>query len=753
MLPIEALSEELLKAILMNPVTIVVGETGSGKTTHLPIILHQSGYFKEGMIGVAEPRRLAAISVARHVARKLNRPIGNLVGYSVRFDSRMQENVAIKFMTDGILVRNIQQDRKLSQYSAIIVDEAHERSINIDILLPLLRTILDRRTDLRVVIASATLNADKFSSYFGNAPIVEIPGRSFPISIQHSHCDFTVQEMPFAIAEKIALIHNDYGPGDILAFVAGKEDIQQVLCELERQEQELKNAVFLPVHGDLSRTEQDQIFASHPGKRKVIIATNIAETSLTIDGVNYVIDSGFINQTSFHPSINLESLDLRSHSQSGCNQRAGRAGRVSPGICFRMFTMENFMKRPVHAEPEICRASLAGPLLNIMKLGIKDLEAFGFMDAPPQKAVDQARDALVRLGALAPDGMRLTELGLRMSHFPLHPALSRMLLESEKFGCVEDMVTAVSFFGSHRIFALPHGKEKEARKAHGAFRESGSDALAFLNVFESYARSGYSAAWCSDHYLNGTVLQQVADTRAQLREMLKEDGIELSESHDKQALMRSVASGLIYNLFQLRDESEYDSVLIPYLSGVHIHPASGLAGAPPRWMVASDVIRTSKQFACNCTEVRSEWLPEFLPDRFSWGRIDLKSLSSDKRSIIGSRPILHKGKEIDCQEASVSFLEAEEIEAASVQEAMAKGWLKLSFHKLDDKWWRDSAQQVVTSASVDAGAEYYCERNFISPTIVTPKFRLFCQQKKKAEDRPSREAQAAKILEVLWRDD
>lgn len=397
-LPIKEAKNRIIDAIIDNPVVIVVGETGSGKTTQLPQFLHEIGLAQNGMIGITQPRRIAATSVARFVASQMGTQLGNKVGYQVRFDKAADITTDIKFMTDGILLREFQEDADLSKYSVILVDEAHERSQNIDFLLGLLKDLLTRRPDLRIVISSATINAKEFSQYFNNAPVINVSGRTYPVEIVYEESELQTGSLVDRVVDKVIDIHLFEQEGDILVFMTGADDINQVIKKLD--EKKLSGLVVLPAYAALDQEDQNEIFVQYPGTRKVVVATNIAETSITIDGICYVVDSGYIKQMNFDPLSGIHSLDMVEHSKAGCEQRAGRAGRTREGTCYRMFSKESFNERLDFTEPEIKRTSLASIVLAMEDIGINNIIDFDFVDPPDKVAFTSAYNELKALGAI-----------------------------------------------------------------------------------------------------------------------------------------------------------------------------------------------------------------------------------------------------------------------------------------------------------------------------------------------------------------
>lgn len=685
LLPIDAVREHIVATIRENQVTIVVGATGSGKTTRLPVFLYEACFSTKGTIGITEPRRIAASSVAKYVAEQLNTKLGEKVGYQVRFDDETSAGTKIKFMTDGILLREIQLDPTLSKYSVIMVDEAHERSVNIDFTLGLLKDLLTRRSDLKVVVSSATIDVDKFSNYFDDAIVVEVPGRTFDVETIWSTEDYSEREMVDAVVEKISTIHLKQPKGDVLVFMTGADDINRVVEKLERFG--YSDMIVLPAHGGLAPDDQKKIFENFGGKRKVIVATNIAETSITVDGVVYVVDSGLVKQTSFNAQTGIQSLDVVEHSQAGCAQRAGRAGRTRPGVCYRMYMKEGFNSRPAYTEPEIRRMSLASVVLTMESIGIKDVEGFEFVDQPDRKAFHEAYETLIALGAISADRSELTDIGVAMANLPLEPRIARMVLEADKHGCVKEIATIAAFLSQRNIFVRPKGKEWEVDAKHALFKVHTSDALTFLKVWRAYEAAKFERQWCFDHFLHLQSLGEVRNIRSQLLTILDRGGMTLSSAKDDESVVRSVAAGLVQNLLQAGGRHMYEGLLRANLYSVFIHPGSAVFGwSDPRWVVCTEIVNTTRTFARGVSEVKPQWLPELAPSQFSYGRTTLVRLSEDGTGVVAYRPIMQRSRfdnllhEVGTrQEVIISFEEARKVQDENIREAEQKGMIPLSF--------------------------------------------------------------------------
>ncbi len=721
MLPIAQYKDVILKSVANNQVTIVVGETGSGKTTKLNEYLFEAGYGRRGIIGVTEPRRIAAMSVARFVASNLNVQLGKTVAYKVRFDDTTHRDTALKFMTDGILLRELHFDPMLSQYSVIVVDEAHERSANIDFLLGLLKNLLVQRPELRVIVASATIDAQKFSTYFGGAPIITVSGRTHPVRIEWAAEDLqatTPQEFTRNVATRIQKVLSTTTVGDLLVFLTGVDEINAVWDALGNTGNSVE---VLPAHGSLSADEQSRIFGTFPGKRKVVLATNIAETSLTIDGVVYVIDTGNIKQTHFDAEVGIQSLDVVPHSQAGCAQRAGRAGRTQPGVCYRLYTERNFQNRPLFTEPEIKRMSLAGVVLAMEALEIPNIRTFDFIDPPNAKTFKEAYDTLEALGAIEVNKPGLTPLGMRMSALPLEPRVSRMVIEAEKYGCVDEIVTIAAFLSVGRsAFVRPKDKEREADMAHGQFKHYRSDMLTFLKLYKEFqnADSNGDWEWARRSFVSGKTMHEIRMIRRQLVDHLSRSRVEMSRSEDATAILRCVAAGLAYNLLQAAERHSFVSVERS-LSEIFTHPSSALfKRGITRWMVCAEIVETRRCYARICSMVEADWLPDIAPNRFTLGKSEVRQVAA---GLIGVQPIVMKGRYGTEQVIALRQVPMTQDEAWHAQEEHIAEAQKAGMEMLVAV--RDRASWVMKGRS-ENGLLYYL--GSLNGTTITPGERYYC---------------------------
>ncbi|KAJ8932077.1 hypothetical protein NQ314_014979 [Rhamnusium bicolor] len=528
-LPAFAVRQELLNIIRENSVVIIVGETGSGKTTQLTQYLHEDGYSKYGMIGCTQPRRVAAMSVAKRVSDEMGTQLGDEVGYAIRFEDCTSENTVIKYMTDGILLRESLREPDLDHYSAVIMDEAHERSLSTDVLFGLLREIVARRHDLKLIVTSATMDSTKFSMFFGNVPTFNIPGRTFPVEVLFSKNP--VEDYVDAAVKQALQIHLQPPSGDILIFMPGQEDIE-VTCEvLAERLSEIDNAPelsILPIYSQLPSDLQAKIFQRSPeGIRKCVVATNIAETSLTVDGIIFVIDSGYCKLKVYNPRIGMDALQIYPISQANSNQRSGRAGRTGPGQAFRLYTERQYKDELlITTVPEIQRTNLANTVLLLKSLGVQDLLQFHFMDPPPQDNILNSLYQLWILGALDHTGV-LTKLGRQMAEFPLDPPQCQMLIVSTQMGCTAEILIIVSMLSVPSIFYRPKGREEEADGVREKFQVPESDHLTFLNVYNQWKQNNYSSHWCNEHFIHIKAMRKVREVRQQLKDILIQQKFEI----------------------------------------------------------------------------------------------------------------------------------------------------------------------------------------------------------------------------------
>ncbi|QSL64806.1 hypothetical protein MERGE_002108 [Pneumocystis wakefieldiae] len=635
-LPIYAFKEELLSAVSNYQVLIIVGETGSGKTTQIPQYLHEAGYTKNNQkIGCTQPRRVAAMSVAARVAEEMGVKTGNEVGYSIRFEDCTSDKTVIKYMTDGMLLREFLATPDLSDYSALMIDEAHERTLHTDILFGLVKDIARFRPELKLLISSATMDAQKFAAYFDDAPIFNIPGRRYPVDLhytQHPEANYL-----HAAITTIFQIHTTQGKGDILVFLTGQEEIEAAAENLQetcrKLDNKIKEMIIAPIYANLPSELQSKIFDPTPeGARKVVLATNIAETSITIDGIVYVIDPGFVKENIYNPRTGMESLVVTPCSRASANQRSGRAGRVGPGKCFRLYTWWAYHNElDENTTPEIQRVNLGNVVLLLKSLGINDLIGFDFMDPPPVKTLSRALEQLYALGALNDKG-ELTKVGRQMAEFPTNPMLAKAILSSSKYGCVEEVLSIVSMLGeSSSIFYRPKDKKFHADKARQNFTRPSGDHLTLLNIWNEWVDTNFSYQWTRENFLQYRSLTRVRDVRDQLARLCERVEIVTGiTSSDIIAIQKSITAGFFYNVARLQKSSNsYRTIK----SGqtVYIHPNSVLFGVNPKWILYYELVLTSKEYCRQVMEIKPEWLIEVSPHYYK--HKDIEELNNPRVGI------------------------------------------------------------------------------------------------------------------------
>ncbi|XP_011164448.1 pre-mRNA-splicing factor ATP-dependent RNA helicase DHX16 [Solenopsis invicta] len=616
-LPIYPFKGDLIRAIKKHQVLIIEGETGSGKTTQIPQYLYEFGFAdNDKIIGCTQPRRVAAMSVAARVAHEMAVKLGNEVGYAIRFEDCTSQRTRIKYMTDGTLHREFLSEPDLASYSVMIIDEAHERTLHTDILFGLVKDIARFRPDLKLLISSATLDATKFSEFFDDAPIFRIPGRRFPVDIYYTKAPES--DYIEACVVSIIQIHVTQPSGDILVFLTGQEEIetcQEMLQErVRRLGSKLAELLILPVYANLPSDMQVKIFQpTPPGARKVVLATNIAETSLTIDNIVYVIDPGYAKQNNFNPRTGMESLIVVPISKASANQRAGRAGRVAPGKCFRLYTAWAYQHElEDNTVPEIQRINLGNAVLTLKALGIDDLMHFDFLDPPPPETLILAMEQLYALGALNHRG-ELTKLGRRMAEFPLDPMMAKMLLASEKYRCSEEVATIAAMLSVNgAIFYRPKDKIIHADAARKNFHVPGGDHLTLLNVYNQWAQSDFSTHWCYENFIQHRSMKRARDVREQLVGLMQRVEMELvSGITETVNIRKAITAGYFYHVARLSKGGCYKTA--KHNQQVAIHPNSSLFQDLPRWLLYHELVLTTKEFMRQVTEIESKWLLEVAP--------------------------------------------------------------------------------------------------------------------------------------------
>ena len=725
-LPITAKKNEIIRAIERHPVVIVSGETGSGKTTQLPKFCLAAGRGIDGIIGHTQPRRIAAMSVARRIAEEFGQELGQAVGYKIRFKDRTSQNAYLKIMTDGILLAETQTDRYLTSYDTIIVDEAHERSLNIDFILGILQTLLDRRNDLKLIITSATIDTEKFSKTFDDAPVIEVSGRMYPVSIRYQPPEFSKEEnndlTHVDLANQaVSRLLKESARGDILVFMPTEQDIRDT-CELIEASGPKKSRI-LPLYARLTAAEQARVFA-RSSERKIIVATNVAETSLTIPGIRYVVDSGLARILRYSPRSRTTSLPVVPVSRSSADQRKGRCGRVQQGICVRLYAEDDYLSRPLYTPPEILRANLAEVILRMIALRLGDITDFPFIDRPDSKSIKDGFDLLYELGAItygqrakgkahsaqiesgkrqrkigkSSKHLKLTEKGRLMAKMPLDPRLSRMLLEANDQGCIDQIAVIAAALSIQDPRERPLEKAAEADRMHAQFDDPLSDFTTLLNIWNRYHYMRHTLKstnqlkrFCRQHFLSYRRMREWSDIHHQIRVILEEfnmsgirrpvktqaENLNLDQKHPLyQQIHKSILSGFLSNIAEKKEKNFFRAT---QNREAMIFPGSGLFDRAGRWIVAAEMVETSRLFARTVANIESEWLEELSGDLCKrtylnphWERNRGEVMADEQVSLFGliivsQRPVAYGP--INPDEATDIFLRA----------AIIKGDLKKPF--------------------------------------------------------------------------
>ncbi|WP_248921017.1 ATP-dependent RNA helicase HrpA [Pseudomonas entomophila] len=622
-LPIAAKRDEIKKALAEHQVLVIAGETGSGKTTQLPKICLELGRGSHGLIAHTQPRRIAARSVAARVAEELGTPLGALVGYQVRFEDQSESNTLVKLMTDGILLAETQHDRFLERYDTIIVDEAHERSLNIDFLLGYLKTLLHRRPDLKLIITSATIDLERFSQHFDGAPIIEVSGRTYPVDTWYRPLtseqdeegnqvedDLTVDQAILASLDEIA--HHERsqgkGPGDVLVFLPGEREIRDA-AEILRKAQ-LRHTEILPLYARLTPAEQQKIFQSHSGRR-VVLATNVAETSLTVPGIRYVIDSGTARISRYSYRAKVQRLPIEAVSQASANQRKGRCGRVEPGICIRLYSEEDFNGRPAFTDPEILRTNLAAVILQMLHLRLGAIDAFPFIEPPDGKAISDGFNLLQELSAVNREN-QLTPLGRQLARLPIDPRMGRMLLEGARQGSLQEVLIVASALSVQDPRERPPERQQAADQAHAQWKDVDSDFAALVNLWRGFEeqRQALTASplrnWCRKNFLNYLRLREWRDAHRQLALICRDLQLAVNkEPCDYPRMHKAILSGLLSQIGHKAEEGDYQGAR---QRRFWIHPSSGIGRKRPQWVMTAELVETTKLYARMVAKIEPDWI-------------------------------------------------------------------------------------------------------------------------------------------------
>lgn len=624
---------------------LMISHTGSGKTTQLGQMLYRAGYTSQGgAIVCTQPRRVAAVSVAKRVAEEMDTKLGALVGYSIRFENVTSAETVIRYVSEGVLLREFLTDSELNNVSVVILDEAHERSLNCDILLGLIKRVLIKRRDIKLIVTSATLNSRRFSDFFAQAPVFHIPGRTYPVDVQFARSP--TEDYVDAAVRQLLSIHVSQGPGDMLCFMTGQEDILAT-CELVGERLKLLNdppkLLVLPLYSQLAADLQARIFQkAPPGVRKLIVSTNVCETSVTVDGIIYVVDAGFSKLKVYNPRIGMDTLQITPISQANANQRSGRAGRTAAGKAYRLFTERAYKDEMYIATiPEIQRTNITNTVLLLKSLGVDDLLDFDFMDSPPQEAITTSLFDLWALGAIDNLGA-LTPLGKSMTSFPMDPPLAKLLITSASrspYACSDEILTIVAMLSVPAVFYRPRERMEEADATREKFFAAESDHLTLLNVYNQWRANGCADGWCARHFLHPQALRRAREIREQIAELMtgssssssrrgadgvkkggaggggggghKGAGLEiLSCGRDTDVIRKCVAGSFYFQAAKLKGRGEYVNLRTSVT--VQLHPTSALygAGVLPEYIVYHDLVMTSKEYISTATAVEPGWLAE-----------------------------------------------------------------------------------------------------------------------------------------------
>jgi ATP-dependent helicase HrpA len=693
-LPISGKRNEIRELIEANPVVIVCGTTGSGKTTQLPKIVREAGLGKTGRIGVTQPRRLAATGMARRVAEEMKTEYGAGVGCQVRFDDQTSDETVIKFMTDGILLAETQRDRLLRQYDCIIIDEAHERSLNIDFLLGYLKTILPRRPDLKIIISSATLDAEGFSEFFNNAPIMQVEGRTYPVE------DFFLppgkdEETPDHIIRAMRWINDVDATGDVLVFLPGEREIRDATKKLEGQK--WTNTEILPLFGRLSMGEQQRVFKVG-GRRRIILATNVAETSITIPGIHYVIDSGQVRISRYNPRTQVQRLQIEQVSQASAHQRRGRCGRVTDGICIYLYDEETLDNSDDYTDPEIRRTSLAGVILQMDVLRLPPVEKFPFLDPPQSALINEGYKTLYDLGAID-ENRRLTPLGSEIAAFPVDPHLARMLLQAQIEGALDEVLTLVSFLSIQDVRERPAEKAEEADLAHKQWVDPISDFLTILNLWNFIqaekvggASHGKMRRLCREKFLNYRRILEWSNLRRELaqamtRKKAATQNLERGTSHSD-LIHRSLLAGLPANIGLKGERAEFTAARD---RNFFIFPGSALFKKPPQWVMTFALVETTRLYARTVAAIDPAWVEQVAPHLCKKVYTQPR-WNADNGFVYAKESVVSGGLQlIDERRAHYGPINPEAAREIFIRDGVApgnlhtnQGWLKLHRQMLDD---------------------------------------------------------------------
>lgn len=611
-LPVSEKKQDIADAISAHQVVIIAGETGSGKTTQIPKICMELGRGVTGLIGHTQPRRLAARTVAQRIAQELNSNLGEHVGFKIRFSDNVSDASYVKLMTDGILLAEIQQDRFLNQYDTIIIDEAHERSLNIDFILGYFKQLLPKRPDLKLIITSATIDPLRFSKHFDDAPVIQVSGRTFPVEMRYRPLDTQDNDQTQGIIEAVNELSREK-PGDILVFLSGEREIRDTADTLTKQQ--FRHTEIVPLYARLSISEQNKVFQSHSGRR-IVLATNVAETSLTVPGIKYVIDPGYARISRYSVRSKVQRLPIEAVSQASANQRAGRCGRVSDGICIRLYSEDDYVTRTEFTDPEILRTNLASVILQMMALGLGKIDDFPFVEAPESRNINDGFRLLEELGAVASKAQRLqlTPIGKQLARLPVDPRYARMVVEAARLNCVSEVLIIAAGLSIQDPRERPQEKRQAADEMHSDYRSKESDFVGFLLLWQDFKQqqkdlsSNQLRTWCKKHFINYLRMREWQDIVSQLKKSVAELGFGIRHAESEyQAIHQALAAGLLSHIGTKDKEREY---LGARNTRFMIFPGSGLAKSQPKWAMVAELVETSNLFGRVAAKIEPEWIEE-----------------------------------------------------------------------------------------------------------------------------------------------
>jgi ATP-dependent helicase HrpA len=698
-LPILQKKDEIIESIKRNQVVVITGETGSGKTTQIPKMCMEAGRGTDGIIGCTQPRRIAAITVSQRIADELDQELGMAVGYKIRFDDKSSRRNYIKMMTDGVLLMETQNDPYLNEYDTIIVDEAHERSINIDFILGILKKLLAKRRDLKLIITSATIDTEKFSRAFHNAPIIEVSGRLYPVEVRYFPLHQRNEEKDDIsyideAVHAVSSLKKEKRRGDILLFMPTEQDIRETCDVLTAKH--YKHTQVLPLFARLSAAEQRRVFIPTQAQ-KIVVATNVAETSITIPGIKYVIDTGLARISEYNPRTRTKSLPIKAISRSSADQRMGRCGRVQDGVCIRLYDVDDYINRHIFTSPEILRSNLAEIILRMIALKLGDISSFPFIDPPNPKNIKDGFDILEELDAIRSEKMKkrkrvvfsLTPKGRMMARLPIDPRISRMIIEAQKEGCVDEVLIIASALSSQDPRERPFELEAQADQVHKSFENTSSDFITLLNIWSTYhdawktmKTQNKMRRFCKKHYLSYRRMREWKDIYNQLSTILQEEGIKGKKTGSIEgeslytAIHKSILSGYLSNIAVKDDKNMYKKAKG---KDVMIFPGSGLFNRGGNWIVAAELIETSRLFARTVATIKVEWLEEiganFCRYTYSNPRWDKKRgevVATEQVSLFGL--IIVPGRSV-----SYGRINPREATEVFIRRALVEGELTVSF--------------------------------------------------------------------------